>query len=107
MTKEPQNSDAYISPDGQYRYWLIRKWDKLLPVIAVIGVNPSTADATANDATIRKDIGFARRLGYGGVLKLNVAAFRARDPKVCKAASDPIGPHNSVQHIYEYVECFK
>lgn len=87
--------DANFSSDRMYRWWLIRCWDERLPMVATIGVNPSTADAQENDQTIRKDIGFATRHGYGGILKLNLAAFVATNPKVCKRAEDPIGYGNS------------
>jgi len=48
--------------------------------------------------TIRKDIGFATRLGYGGLLKLNVGGYRATKPKDWYAALDPYGPENSIAH---------
>ena len=98
--------NALISDDGQYRYWLTRVWNESLPYLAIIGVNPSTADAEIDDATIRKDIGFASRLGFGGFVKLNVAAFRARDPKVCKAAVDPIGPMNTAEFLLQQARLF-
>lgn len=101
------SSDAYFSECRRYRYWLVRVWDDALPLFCTIGVNPSTADETADDATIRKDIGFARRLGFGGVLKLNVGAFRSTDPVKWRRASDPIGPENTVDHLKGYLEKFK
>jgi hypothetical protein len=100
-------SNAYISPDGKYRYWLIRVWNSQLPLLAIIGVNPSTADWRKNDQTILKDIGFAARLGFGGLLKLNVAAYRETDPRKCRKAIDPVGPENSVGHLLGYIEQFK
>lgn len=99
-------TEAYLSPDRRYRYWLLRVWDESLPIQANIGANPSTADETQDDPTIRKDIGFARRLGFGGVLKLNVGAFRATKPKDWYAAADPFGPENSVEHILTYLKRF-
>lgn len=100
-------TEAYLSQDRLYRYWLLRVWNEALPVMAVIGVNPSTADETMDDATIRKDIGFASRLGFGGILKLNVAAFRSTDPKQCKAAYAPIGFFNDASNLVAAVEHFK
>lgn len=82
---------AYLSECRQYRYWLTRIWNHALPMLAVIGVNPSTADEVENDPTIRKCMGFAERLGFGGLLMINVAAYRATDPKKCRDAADPIG----------------
>ena len=100
-------TEAFLSEDRKYRYWLLRVWNDALPILAVIGVNPSTADEKENDPTIRKDIGFASRLGFGGILKLNVAAFRATDPIDCKRAYAPIGFFNDATNLVAAVEHFK
>jgi hypothetical protein len=42
-----------------------------------IGLNPSTADETNNDPTIRRCIGFAQTWGYGAVCVTNLFAYRA------------------------------
>ena len=84
---------AILSPCGTYRLRLERVIDVLSPVTAaLIGVNPSTADAETDDATIRKDIGFARRHGWGRIIKGNKFAYRATDVRELKRADDPIGP---------------
>jgi hypothetical protein len=72
---------AEFSACGIYRYTLTRKWDEAKPMICFIGLNPSTADAEVNDPTIRRCIGFAHDWGFGGLLMLNLFAFRATDPK--------------------------
>lgn len=61
-------------------------------VAALIGVNPSTAGAEANDQTIRKDLGFARVHGWRRIIKVNKFAFRATDVRELNNAFDPIGP---------------
>lgn len=87
---------AIISPCGLYRYRL----DRLVrpigpgPVVALIGVNPSTAGAVENDQTIRKDLGFGERLGWSRIIKANKFAFRSADVTMLKFVSDPIGPEN-------------
>lgn len=96
-------SEAFLSDDRLYRFWLLRVWNCALPIFAVIGTNPSTADENANDPTIRKTIGFGTRLGFGGVLMLNVGGFRATDPKKWAAASDPFGAGNSVECLQAYL----
>ncbi len=96
-------TEAYLSDDRAFRYWLLRYWNEALPLMALIGSNPSKADEKKNDPTIRKEIGFAERLGFGGILKINVGAFRATDPKDWKAARDPFGPENSVEHLQGYL----
>lgn len=72
---------AYLSGDMAYRYALWREWDWKLPRLYWVMLNPSTADADINDATIRKCIGFAARANYGGIHVVNLFAFRATDPK--------------------------
>lgn len=99
-------TEAFLSSCRSFRYWLTRVWDEQLPILAVIGVNPSTADEKEDDATIRKDMGFARRLGYGGILKLNVGAFRSTDPTNWRKAADPIGPLNTAAHVRGYADEF-
>lgn len=59
-----------------------------------IGLNPSTADETKDDPTIRKCIGFAQRWGFGALCMCNIFAFRATDPKDMRKATDPIGDDN-------------
>lgn len=99
-------TDAYLSADRKYRYWLLRIWDDSLPVNCTCGINPSTADEKENDPTIRKDIGFSVRLGFGGLLKLNVGAYRSTDPKKWRMAADPIGPENTPAHLRAYFTQF-
>ena len=50
-----------------------------------IGLNPSTADETTDDATIRRCVGFAKAWGYSALCMTNLFAFRATDPAVMKA----------------------
>ncbi len=59
-----------------------------------IGLNPSTADETVDDPTIRRCINFARSWGRSGVVMLNIFALRSTDPKVLFAVSDPVGLDN-------------
>jgi hypothetical protein len=96
-------TDALLSDDRMFRYWLLRQWNAALRLMAVIGCNPSKADETVDDPTIRKVIGFAERLNFGGVLMLNVGAFRATDPKEWKAARDPFGPSNTIDHLQMFL----
>lgn len=72
---------AVFSPCGTYRYELRRTWESSLPILVTIGLNPSTADGYGDDPTIRKEIGFASRWGYGGIVKVNMFAFRSTDPR--------------------------
>lgn len=53
-----------------------------------IGLNPSTADETQDDPTIRRCIGFARSWGFSALCMTNLFAFRATDPAVMKAHAE-------------------
>lgn len=87
-------SDAWISSCGAYRYRLSRTWDLERPTCAFVMLNPSTADASKDDPTIRKCVGYAKRWGYGEIVVVNAFAFRATDPSDLKDAEDPFGPEN-------------
>ncbi len=87
---------AKISECGKFRYHLTRVWDLTGPKLGILGLNCSTADAVKDDPTIRREMGFARRLGYGSIYKGNIFAYRATDPKVMKRARDPVGPENDL-----------
>lgn len=84
---------ALLSQDLRYRYWLTRDWGRGARTTFIM-LNPSTADGTADDATIRKCIGFARRWNTTGIMVVNLYAFRARHPADMWAADDPVGPGN-------------
>jgi hypothetical protein len=85
---------AGLSDCGTYRYWLTRTWDDARPPLAVVGLNPSTADAEQDDPTIRRCMGFAWAWGHGGLVMLNLFALRSTDPKGLRRAFDPVGPAN-------------
>jgi len=57
-------------------------------------LNPSTADATKNDPTIRRCIYFAERSGATSLTVVNLFALRATDPRKLNKHKDPIGPEN-------------
>jgi hypothetical protein len=94
---------ATFSHDRRYRYRLWRRWDPSLSVVAFVMLNPSTADASRDDPTIRRCIGFAKRWGFAGIEIVNVFGFRATDPGALRRASDPIGPRNA-RHIRRAAE---
>ena len=86
--------DAVISDCGKYRYLLRRTWQANLPRALYVMLNPSTADADIDDATIRSCIRLAKGLGYGSFEVVNLFAFRATNPEDLAKAADPIGPNN-------------
>jgi len=88
------DTGARFSRCKRYRYVLWRRWDEDRPLVMMIGLNPSTADASRDDPTIRRCIGFARDWGAGGLVMTNLFAFRATDPSDLRRAADPVGPRN-------------
>jgi hypothetical protein len=77
-----------------YRYTLWRVWDPGKPLLMFVGLNPSTATDIENDPTVTRCIDYARRWGFGGLVMMNLFAFRATDPKEMKGVADPVGPEN-------------
>lgn len=92
------DTGATFSPCRKYRYGLHRVWSNLAkPRYAMfIGLNPSTADETLDDPTIRRCITYARDWGYDGYIMGNIFAYRATKPEVMKACPSPIGDDNDV-----------
>ena len=68
LFKETDN-DAELSSDGIYRYALTRQWADG-QCVGWLMFNPSTADASTNDATIRKCMGFSSSGDMAGWLSL-------------------------------------
>lgn len=101
----PENG-ALLSECGKYRYRLTRVLtDKReltsQDLVSWILLNPSMADASLNDPTIRKIMGFSRRWGYHIVDVYNLFAFRETDPRKLFASMaeedyDPVGPENDL-----------
>lgn len=106
--------ETLFSPDRRYRYTLWRDWSKQIDeglhftedphldfypgksdgYVQFIGLNPSTADETNDDPTVRRCIRYSKSWGFGAYCMTNIFAFRATDPRDMKAAADPIGPEN-------------
>ena len=86
--------DAVISDDGLYRYLLTRVWDEERGSVLYVMLNPSTADACDDDATLRRCRAFAQGWGYGEIRVVNLFAYRATKPKELKVVADPVGPKN-------------
>jgi hypothetical protein len=70
-----------------------------MPRLFFVMLNPSTADGTVDDPTIRRCVGFATRNGYGSIQVFNLFAFRATHPEDLKAAGYPVGPDNDTDMV--------
>lgn len=90
---------VFDSPARIYRYLLTRIWDPTVPPAVFVMLNPSTADALEDDPTIRRLAGangFARRMGAGGLVVVNLFALCSTDPRVLRHHPDPVGRLNDV-----------
>lgn len=88
---------AVFSENGDYRYMLERDWStpiEPMSTIGFIGLNPSTAEATLDDPTVRKCWHWAKREGFNRFWMLNVFAYRATSPAEMRAQSNPVGSEN-------------
>jgi len=90
------SDSAVISDCGKYRYELTRKLSDKSKQCLFIMLNPSTADASENDPTIRRCINFAKNWDCGELIVVNLFAYRATDPKELRDrfTADPVGPDN-------------
>ena len=88
------SSGAEFSDCRRYRYTLWRIWDKSLPMVMFIGLNPSTANELADDPTIRRVKRFAYDWGFGGVYMMNLFAFVTPYPSALKNCEDALGDND-------------
>lgn len=95
---------AIFSPDRRYRYALWRQWSSGPPdrTISWVLLNPSTADATKLDPTLRRCREYSKLWGFSRMHVVNLYAFRDTDPANMRAQGDPTGPDN-VAAIRRYV----
>jgi hypothetical protein len=87
---------AVLSDCGHYRYALWRDTNILgnEGQVRFVMLNPSTADATEDDPTIRRCVRFAADWGFARLVVANVYALRSTDPAGLADAADPVGPEN-------------
>lgn len=94
---------AIISTCNRYRYRLERNIS--LPgglTYAYFGINPSTADASIDDQTVRKWRGFTERNNGRRFIVGNVFAFRSTDVSKLASVEDPAGPDNTY-HVEQII----
>jgi hypothetical protein len=94
---------AIISPCGKYRYTLTRAGDRRSGnrgEAMFLMLNPSTADATFDDPTIRRCRAFASSWGFSGITVANLYALRSTNPAALWRHHDPVGPENDT-YLFE------
>ena len=83
---------AGLSPCGRYRYWLRHEWAHGNgQTVCFVMLNPSTADATQDDPTIRRCMAFAQHWGYNACEVRNLFAYRATRPRLLEQVTNPSG----------------
>jgi len=87
-------STAIYSDCENYRYTLTRTWGDTGKHALFIMLNPSKATEIQNDPTVERCERRARSLGFDAFTVTNIFAYRATDPKVMRAQTDPTGPDN-------------
>lgn len=98
---------ALYSADEKYRYLLRRTMEpENMRTVMWIMLNPSTATASTNDATIRRVIGFSAREGYGRLVVCNLYAYRSHNPKRLLEQVYPQGKWNAtiIREVMREVE---
>ena len=94
MTEHETRSSALLSDDGVHRFQLDRWWGDGERVTWVM-LNPSTADATEDDPTIRRVAGFSKAWGYDGFTVVNLFSLRATNPaELWRTTHNNIGRRN-------------
>jgi hypothetical protein len=85
---------AVLSSDQTRRYLLTRRWDDG-PLMTWLMLNPSTADARTDDATITRCVRRARDLAaFGGIAVVNLFSLRTAIPRELRDCPDPVGLAN-------------
>ena len=80
MNIDTDDSGALFSENRKHRFALWRIWDRSLPLVMFIGLNPSKADEVDPDPTIKSVGRIAKHNGYGGIVMMNCWTFVSTDP---------------------------
>jgi hypothetical protein len=103
--------NAVFSPDRRFRYILrrdLRDLGRAVPLrpVVFLMLNPSTADETKLDPTLRRCRAFSIAWGGSEMVIVNLFALRSPYPKDLWAdgVADPIGPQNddAIRYAVDY-----
>ena len=83
-------SDASVSSDRCFRWWLTRRWQHGGRVLIFLGLNPSRADTERDDPTLRRLLGFAGDWGYDALAVVNLFARMSPSPSVLRRCQTPL-----------------
>lgn len=92
---------AVFSECGKYRYKLSRTWAYTGTRASVIMLNPSTADESTDDATIRNLTKLLKNNGMSGMDVYNLWAIISTDPDILKRISAEDARGNNAKYLEE------
>lgn len=89
-TKIPESGRCVFSDCKDHRFELWREWGTPEQgFVQFVGLNPSTADTSKSDPTVRRCCNFAKAWGHGAMVMTNLFSLRSTDPKALKTAKNP------------------
>ena len=91
------NRAAVFSDDRKYRY-LLRRWKHSgrPRSLAIVMLNPSTADEKIDDPTTTRMLRFCEWQGFNDYTVVNLFALVSPHPGDLRSAPDPVGPDNDM-----------
>lgn len=100
MALFPSTKTATLDRRRVYRYQLWRRWSDApqFRYVNFVLLNPSTADESTDDPTVRKCVKFARTWGFDGLCITNLFAYRSTNRRALYKVVDPVGFGNN-RHI--------
>lgn len=97
-----EDRGALFSVDEKRRLKLWRIWDKAKPLLITVLTNPSIACGEKNDPTVERVVRRAIRLGYGGVIMVNMLDTIETDSR--KLDQIPSCELNSLQNTNHLID---
>ena len=98
------NRKSSFSSCGSYRWWLSREIGSSNKNLLFKGLNPSKADDSYDDATLKRLMGFGKDWGYGRLTVVNLFARISPSPTFLCKCFDPIGDENDSQIFMQALE---
>jgi hypothetical protein len=92
-----ENNGASFSSCRKYRYALWRIWEESKPLVMFIGLNPSTANESEPDNTIKRVTRICKHNGYGGFYMMNCFPLVSKNPSALQDFFDT--PFHDVEDI--------
>jgi hypothetical protein len=103
-----EKSGAIFSTCRQFRFALWRIWDEGKPLVMFIGLNPSKANESEPDNTIKRVKAIAEYNGYGGFYMMNCFPLVSTDPGLLYAFYEtPFYDHEDIENMRHLLDVRK